>query len=158
MVFVLEETGIFQEVGGERMAWLQFAGGFPGEREKTVLSTTLSLVNLNFKLLFWLVYKMIYTCSSQCPATFPQAMLCYRTPNFNNHLPYVWTKYQGHWEKPTYPLTSMARKDLWIHTPLAHRLIPNWYWDNQSNWPLGLVEQSPHIENPCLPTWSSRSS
>lgn len=59
------------------------------ERQKTVLSTTLSTVNLNFKLLFWLVYKMSYTSSSQCPVTFPQAMLCCRTPNFKNHLPYV---------------------------------------------------------------------
>ena len=120
------------------------------DRQKTVLSTTLSTVNLNFKLLFWLVYKMSYTSSSQCPATFPQAMLCYRAPNFKNHLPYVWTKYQGHWD-----WVSRSQPILWLlplektseyHIPLARRLVPNLYWDIQL--PPHLAEQSPHTWPP----------
>lgn len=62
------------------MAGVQFGGGFPGQREKTVLSAMLSIVNLALKLLSWLVYKMSHPGRSQCPATFPKGTLCCRTP------------------------------------------------------------------------------
>ena len=49
-------------------------GGLPGKRERRgVFSTTMSIVNLKFKLLFWLIYKMSFVCASGPSATFPKA-------------------------------------------------------------------------------------
>ena len=56
-------------------------------------------------------------------------------------------------QKPTYPLASMARKDLQIlPTLLWPMLVPNQHGHIQSDWRPGLAGQSPHIENLCMTT------
>lgn len=67
--------------------WHEVSSGRFSSQDRRVFPITLSIVNVNFKSLFSLIYEI--TCTSGHPATYPKAMPCCRIPKFNNHLPYT---------------------------------------------------------------------